>query len=85
MGEVRYDQEDDQWQDTEDDGEKVEIVSLFDNEKFTNVKSMLQYCQEKYSFDFIDIQKCLGTQFENKGVHTANCMKVWISMAASSL
>jgi protein arginine N-methyltransferase 3 len=57
---MRYDDEDDQWQDAEPDGEAVEIISLFDDAKFSDVKSMLNYCKDKFGFDFIDVQRRLS-------------------------
>jgi hypothetical protein len=57
---MRYDREDDQWLDAEPDGEVLDIVSLFDDQKFSDAKSMLNYCKEKFGFDFIDVQRRLS-------------------------
>jgi hypothetical protein len=57
---IRYDVDDDEWQDAEPDQERVEILSLFDDQKFLDIKSMLSYCKDKYSFDLLDVQKRLS-------------------------
>ena len=57
---LRYDEEDDQWEDAEPDGENLEIVSFFDRERFSDIKSMLEYCESKYQFDFLEVIKRLG-------------------------
>lgn len=51
------DREDDGWEDAEPDEESVQFVSLFDDKVFNDAKSMLEYCKERYNFDFISVQK----------------------------
>jgi type I protein arginine methyltransferase len=58
--EIRYDTVDDEWQDAEPDQERVEILSLFDDQKFLDIKSMLDYCKDKYNFDLLDINNRLS-------------------------
>ena len=53
-------EEDRQWEDVEPDDEPVSVTSLFDEAKFPDVHSMLQYCKEKYDFDLVQIGKHLG-------------------------
>jgi protein arginine N-methyltransferase 3 len=45
------------WEDAEADEEQLQIVSLFDDRVFTDAKSMLEYCKEKYQFDFMTVQR----------------------------
>jgi hypothetical protein len=51
------DRDDNGWEDAEADEEEVQVVSLFDEKVFDNAKSMLEYCKERYSFDFISVQR----------------------------
>ena len=53
-------QEDDGWEDVEPDIEKVNIVSLLDNEIFDDVPSMLQHCKDVHNFDLRKVQKELS-------------------------
>jgi protein arginine N-methyltransferase 3 len=57
--------EEDGWEDAEPDQEDLQIVSLFDNKVFPDAKSMIEYCKEKYGFDFVGLQKELGMLFYN--------------------
>jgi hypothetical protein len=50
-----------EWQDMEPDVEENEFTSLFDKEKFKDVNAMLQYCKDKYHFDFVLVQSKLRT------------------------
>lgn len=59
--EDRIDLDDDrQWKDIEQDEEKISVLSLFDEARFPDVQSMLQYCREEYNFDLVRIVKNLG-------------------------
>ncbi|KIW04003.1 uncharacterized protein PV09_04830 [Verruconis gallopava] len=51
------DDDDNGWEDAEPDEEKIQILSLFDDRIFNDAKSMLDYCKERYHFDFISVQK----------------------------
>lgn len=51
---------DDGWEDAEPDEEQVSIVSLFDDEVFPDVKSLLEHCRQKYDFDLLRVRKELG-------------------------
>ena len=60
-------EEDRRWKDVEPDDELVSVVSLFDEVKFPDVHSMLQYCKEKYEFDLVQIGKQFGVYvFDSK-------------------
>jgi len=52
--------DDEGWEDVEPDLERIEVVSLFDNEVFTDVQSMLQHCREAHQFDLWQAQKDLS-------------------------
>jgi hypothetical protein len=56
--------DDNKWEDMEPDIEELEYVSLFDEEKFADLKSMFLYCKERYNFDFVAVQNQLGTSPE---------------------
>jgi hypothetical protein len=45
------------WEDAEPDEEQIQVVSLFDDRIFTDARSMLDYCKERYLFDFTSVQK----------------------------
>ena len=49
--------DDDGWEDAEADEESIQVMSLFDDKVFNNAPSMLDYCKERYNFDFISVQK----------------------------
>ncbi|MCJ1284612.1 hypothetical protein MMC26_003946 [Xylographa opegraphella] len=51
------------WEDVEPDVEKVVYKSLFDEKKFQDVHSMLQYCLATYHFDFIGLRVELRLDF----------------------
>ena len=53
-------EEDRQWEDIEPDDELVNVTSLFDDAKFPDVHSMLQYCKKKYEFDLVQLGKQFG-------------------------
>ncbi|SPO00487.1 related to protein arginine N-methyltransferase 3 [Cephalotrichum gorgonifer] len=52
-----------EWQDLESDVEPLNIVSLFDDKTFPDAKSMLEYCREKYGFDFLATCRRLELDF----------------------
>lgn len=47
----------------DDELEGLEIVSLFDDKVFPDAASMLAYCKEKHSFDFVATRDRLGLDF----------------------
>lgn len=51
------------WQDVEPDGEDVLVVSLFDDTTFSDARSMLDYCRDRYGFDFLETRRRLGLDF----------------------
>jgi protein arginine N-methyltransferase 3 len=55
--------EEDGWEDAEPDQEELQIVSLFDDKVFSDAKSMIEYCKEKFGFDFLGVRKELGMFF----------------------
>lgn len=55
--------EEEGWEDAEPDHENLQLVSLFDETTFPDAQSMIEYCKEKYGFDFIGVQKTLSIDF----------------------
>ncbi|KAF2136962.1 uncharacterized protein K452DRAFT_322102 [Aplosporella prunicola CBS 121167] len=55
--------DDEGWEDAEPDVESIQIVSLFDDQVFPDVKSMIEDCKKRHQFDFIGVQKQLGLDF----------------------
>jgi len=53
-------EDDEGWEDLEPDVEKIKIVSLFGEDKFHNVQTMLQHCKDNHQFDLIKIRKELS-------------------------
>lgn len=53
-------EDDEGWEDVEPDVEKVKIVSLFGDDEFDDVQTMLQHCKDEYQFDLVKIRKELG-------------------------
>ncbi|MCJ1390386.1 hypothetical protein MMC18_003245 [Xylographa bjoerkii] len=51
------------WEDVEPDIENIVFKSLFDDNIFQDVHSMLQYCLATYRFDFLDTRRRLGLDF----------------------
>ncbi|KZF25228.1 putative ribosomal protein arginine N-methytransferase rmt3 [Xylona heveae TC161] len=51
------------WEDVEPDNEEQSVVSLFSDEVFPDVRSMLQHCREKYNFDLVKVRKDLDLDF----------------------
>ena len=52
--------DDPQWKDIEPDEEKISVLSFFDEARFPDVQSMLQYCKKEYNFDLVKIVKSFG-------------------------
>lgn len=48
------------WEDLEPEEESQPVVGLFSETVYPDARSMLKECKEKYSFDFLKIQKDLG-------------------------
>ncbi|POS86482.1 hypothetical protein EPUL_004069 [Erysiphe pulchra] len=57
--------DEEEWKDTEPDQEVVNFVSLFDDQEFTDIFAMFNYCREEYGFDFLEIRQRLGLDFYN--------------------
>ncbi|RKF59117.1 Ribosomal protein arginine N-methyltransferase rmt3 [Erysiphe neolycopersici] len=57
--------DEEEWKDIEPDQEVVNFISLFDNQEFTDIFAMFNYCREKYGFDFLEIRQRLGLDFYN--------------------
>ena len=51
---------DDQWEDLEPDQEDINVISLFSEENFPDVNSMLQHCKDRHDFDLVKIRNQLG-------------------------
>ncbi|KAJ5683773.1 Ribosomal protein arginine N-methyltransferase rmt3 [Penicillium maclennaniae] len=51
------------WEDVEPEDDSQPVVGLFTEQVFPDVRSMLQECKEKHSFDLLKIQKELGLDF----------------------
>jgi hypothetical protein len=51
------------WHDVESDKEDILVVSLFDDVTFPDSSLMLDYCREKFGFDFLATQRRLGLDF----------------------
>lgn len=47
----------------DDEVESPEIISLFDDKVFPDATSMLNYCKEKFNFDFVATRDRLGLDF----------------------
>ncbi|EOD43380.1 putative protein arginine methyltransferase protein [Neofusicoccum parvum UCRNP2] len=54
---------DEGWEDAEPDVEEIQVVSLFGDDVFPDVKQMIDDCNKRYNFDFIGVQKKLGLDF----------------------
>lgn len=50
----------DGWCDIEEDTEENLFVSLFDNETFTNLVALLEYCINKYEFNLVEMRSRFG-------------------------
>lgn len=49
--------EEGEWEDAEADEENIQVTSLFDDKVFPSAEEMLDYCKEKYGFDFVSLQR----------------------------
>lgn len=49
--------------DDEGEQETVQVISLLDDQIFTDAPSMIAYCKEKYSFDFLAVRDRLQLDF----------------------
>lgn len=59
-------EDDEGWDDVEqDEEEKVEVISLLDDKVFPDVLSMLEYCKEKFGFDFLAVRQKLQLEFHD--------------------
>ncbi|KAF2840038.1 HNRNP arginine N-methyltransferase [Patellaria atrata CBS 101060] len=47
----------------EDDTEKIEVIHLFNNGKYSDVKSMIEDCKSQHNFDFIGVQRQFDLDF----------------------
>lgn len=47
----------------DDEVENLEIVSLFDDKVFPDAASMLDYCKDKFKFDFVATRDRLSLDF----------------------
>ena len=52
----------DGWEDVQPDVEEVTVISLFDEQKFLDVQSMLRHCVAKYDFNFLKVKDEFGPQ-----------------------
>ena len=55
--------DDEGWEDAEPDEEETQFISLFDDEVFTDIMSMLNHCKDKHNFDFLQVRQRLGLDF----------------------
>ncbi|KAF2096637.1 protein arginine N-methyltransferas-like protein 3 [Rhizodiscina lignyota] len=55
--------EDKDWEDAENDEERLTFVSFLDDATFSDLPSMLRHCKERYQFDFVTIVHQLGLDF----------------------
>lgn len=53
-------QADEEWQDAEPDEEDIVFQSLFDDEIFNSLDSMLALCKQQYKFDLKAVIRDLG-------------------------
>lgn len=53
-------EDDEGWEDVEPDTENVKTVSLFDDQVFDDVASMLLHCKIVHDFDFLGWQRRLS-------------------------
>lgn len=53
-------EEDNEWEDTEVDEEKVSVLCLFGEKSFGNVNAMLEHCRYVHDCDIVQVRKELG-------------------------
>ncbi|KAF2403853.1 putative ribosomal protein arginine N-methytransferase rmt3 [Trichodelitschia bisporula] len=66
--------EDHDWQDVESDREDVRFVSLFDEATFPDAEAMIDYCKQKYNFDFRALKQQLDLDFYS-GIKLVNYIR----------
>jgi len=55
---------DEGWEDVEpEEDQPLQILSLLDEKKFPDVRSMLDYCKRQYDFDFLALRDTLSLDF----------------------
>lgn len=52
--------DDEEWKDAESDEERVHFVSLFSEETFDSIHSMLKHCKTVHKFDLVKLREDLG-------------------------
>jgi type I protein arginine methyltransferase len=52
--------DDEGWEDAASDEEKIEVKSLFSDQIFPDVQSMIVDCTKSHGFDFLDVRKKFG-------------------------
>ena len=50
-------EQDQEWQDVEEDTEEVSFTSLLDDQQFSSIISMLEYCRDKHNLDIWKLRK----------------------------
>lgn len=53
-------EDDEGWEDTELDEEKSKAISLFGEDAFDDVRSMLQHCKDNHQFDLVKVRNEFG-------------------------
>ena len=53
----------DGWQDIESEGESVSVLSFFDDATFSDAHLMVDYCRDKFGFDFLEPLRRLNLDF----------------------
>ena len=71
-------QQDEEWQDVEADTEDVSFTSLFDNQQFSSITAMLEYCRDKHNLDIWKLRKeiQLGDLFDALGCVQLRSLKI---------
>lgn len=77
-----FTREDTEWQDVdaEQDGDDVTYISLFDNERFSRLEDMLDYCAGKHGVDIRQTVRRLGgcvipSSYPSPAVYTSRGMQ----------
>lgn len=52
--------DDEEWRDAESDEEKVHFMSLFGEETFDSIHSMLKHCKTVHNFDLVKLRDDFG-------------------------
>ena len=53
-------EEDQNWKDVVSDKEDIKVISLFGEETFDTVQSMLKHCKEVHHFDILEVRNKYG-------------------------